>query len=386
MRNASRAIRTLLLAVLGGPSVSADEIRAAWYNFYRLPPLREQAEPLMQTHVRALRSMGINRLYVLVKTPDGFVFFDSRRVPLWSAEMVSPQGRKVRVGLDWDPLAGLIALGGRHGIDVRPYVNVFCEGGEDAEDRPRNPLLTDRPEWAVQNRLGQRLGWASPAIPQVVDYELGILLEIAARYDIRGIQLDRIRMPSGTEEAGAETRTVRGKRVTLPAPVDYNPETVRRFRVRAGRPPAGDDDPEWVRFRQDLVSDFVAQAGRELKRAKPGLSLSVSVFPDPAAAARQQFQDWERWAREGWVDEICTMAYVTPAAAWEELVRREQAAAGGRAVLLPGIGAHAFDRPEQLEGHIAAARRAGAPGYILFNAFSLFEKKGFHAALMGMNR
>ncbi len=391
MRRLFIALRGLTLAgallASGGavPPASAAEVRAAWYNFYRLPPLRAQAEPLLRAHVRALRSMGINRLYVLVKTPDGLVFYDSRLVPKWSTEMVVGRGRKVRVTLDWDPLAALLALGDGQGIDVRPYVNVFCEGGESAPDRARNPLLGPHPEWAVQNRLGKRLGWASPAFPQVVDHELGILREIANRYDVRGIQLDRIRMPSGAEETGTETRTSRGKRVQIPSPVDYNPEAVRRFRLREGRPPSGDNDPAWVRFRQGLVTGFVDLAGRALKRERPGISLSVSVFPDPATAARQQFQAWEAWAREGLVDEICTMAYETDATAWAALVRRELAAAG-RVPLLPGIGAHRFVRPAQLEARLAAARRLGTGGYVLFNAFSLFEKKGFHAAMMYMNR
>jgi uncharacterized lipoprotein YddW (UPF0748 family) len=238
------------------------------------------------------------------------------------------------------------------------------------------------------NRRGERLGWASPAVPQVVDHELGILREIASRYDVPGIQLDRIRLPAGAAEAGDETRTVRGKRVTLPSPVDYNPETVRRFKTRSGRTAAGapdDNDPEWVRFRQDLVTDFVRAARQELRRIKPGLGLSAAVFPSPAGAARQQFQDWALWAREGTLDAVCPMAYETGAAAWEGLVAQEREAAGS-VPLLPGIGVNLMSRPDQLEAHVAAARRLGVAGYVVFNAYALFEKKGVHAALMGMNR
>jgi uncharacterized lipoprotein YddW (UPF0748 family) len=384
------ALAVVLAAPAAGARAEAParEVRAAWYNFYRLPPLRAQAEPLLRAHARALQSMGLNRIYVLVKTPDGLVFHDSRLVPRWSAEMTDARGRKTRVELDWDPLAALLALGDELGLEVHPYVNVFCEGGEDPEDRARNPLLGPHPEWAVTNRRGERLGWASPAIPQVVDHELGILCEIVSRYDIRGIQLDRIRYPAGAEEAGQETRTVKGRKVTLPSPVDYNPEALRRFRARAGRPAGAtveEGDPEWVRFRQDQVTEFVRAARRELLRIRPGIVLSAAVFPQPASAARQQLQDWALWGREGLVDALCTMAYETDAVAWGGLVSLEREAAGG-AALIPGIGASQLARPEQLEAHVAAARRAGVPGYVLFNAFALFEKKGFHAALMGINR
>jgi uncharacterized lipoprotein YddW (UPF0748 family) len=333
--------------------------------------------------------MGVNRIYALVKTPDGFVFYDSRTLPRWSQDMLDARGRKVRVELDWDPLAALIALGAENGIEVHPYVNVFCEGGEDPDDRARNPLLSAHPEWAVMNRQGERLGWASPAIPQVVDYELGVLREIATRYDVPGLQLDRIRYPAGTAEAGDETRTVKGRKLTLPSPVDYNPETLRRFRARAGRAAGSaveENDPEWIRFRQDQVTDFVRAAQRELRRVRPGLALSAAVFPQPASAARQQFQDWASWAREGCVDALCTMAYETQTPAWEALVAQELEAAGGRVPLIPGIGASQMTRPDQLEAHVGAARRRGAPGYVVFNAYSLFEKKGFHASMMAVNR
>jgi uncharacterized lipoprotein YddW (UPF0748 family) len=365
------------------------EVRAVWYNFYRLPPLRAQAEPILRAQVRALQSMGVNRIYILVKTPDGFVFYDSPALPKWSAWMNDARGRKLRVELDWDPLAALLALGAETGIEIHPYVNVFCEGGEDAEDRVRNPLLSAHPEWAVVNRVGERLGWASPAVPQVVDHELGVLREIATRYDVPGIQLDRVRFPAGAEETGTETRTVKGRRVALPAPVDYGPATVRRFLAKAGRAAAGtpaDSDPEWIRFRQDLVTDFVRAAQREVRRARPGAVLSAAVFPHPANAARQQFQDWELWAREGIVDALCTMAYEPQPEVWEAVVRQEAAAVGGRVPLCAGIGVTSFARPEQLEGHVAAARRQPVAGYVLFNAHALLEKKGFHAALMGLNR
>jgi uncharacterized lipoprotein YddW (UPF0748 family) len=332
--------------------------------------------------------MGFNRVYALVKTPDGFVFYDSRLVPRWSAETADARGRKTRVELDWDPLAALLALGAELGFEVHPYVNVFCEGGEDAADRARNPLLGPRPEWAAMNRRGDRLGWASPAIPGVVDHEMGILREIASRYDIPGLQLDRIRYPAGSEEAGQETRTVKGRKVTVPSPVDYNPEALRRFRAKAGRPAGSaveESDPEWIRFRQDQVTEFVRAARRELQRVRPGIALSAAVFPVPASAARQQMQDWTLWAREGLVDALCTMAYEADPVAWGGLVALEREAAGA-VTLLPGIGASQMARPEQVEAHVAAARRIGVPGYTVFNAFSLFEKKGFHAALMGVNR
>lgn len=376
-------------APASGPP-AAREVRAVWYNFYRLPPRRADAEPLVASHVKSLSEMGINRVYVLVKTPDGFVFYDSKTRPKWSLPVADPRrpGKPRRVELDWDPLAYLLALGASYGIEVHPYVNVFCEGGEDAEDRRSNPLLGPHPEWAVVNRKGERTGWASPVFPEVVEYELGFLKEIASRYDVPGIQLDRIRLPYDTE-AGESMKTVRGKRVLDAAPVDYNPETLRRFRRRHNRAGAAipdDKDPDWVRFRQDLVTEFVRAARRELKAIRPQAALSAAVFPDPAGAAREQFQDWALWVREGTVDAVCTMAYEPRSEVWEQIVAGEAKAVEGRVPLIAGIGAMRFKTPGQLTDRIALARRRPVQGYVVFNAYTLLEQHGFSAALAEANR
>jgi uncharacterized lipoprotein YddW (UPF0748 family) len=362
-------------------------IRAVWYNFYKLPPLRTQAEPMLVAHVRALRNLGINRIYALVKTPDGYVTYDSRLAPKWSTWGADGSGRRGRMELDWDPLAVLCGLGAEQGIDVQPYVNVFCEGGEEPESKTRDSPLARHPGWAMANRAGQRLGWASPAVPQVVDYELGILREIATRYRVSGIQLDRIRLPSG-DEAGQETRVVRGVKRTVPSTVDYHPEAIRRFhaaggRLREGRPEEA--DPAWVRFRQDLVTDFVRAARREIKRIRPDAALSAAVFPDPESAPRQQFQDWPRWVREGLLDAVCTMAYEPHAAAWKAIVERETEAVGRRIPLYAGIGADRFARPEPMAAQVAMASSLAVEGYVLFNAFVLLDKPAFGEAVRRLN-
>jgi uncharacterized lipoprotein YddW (UPF0748 family) len=208
------------------------------------------------------------------------------------------------------------------------------------------------------------------------------------QYKVSGIQLDRIRFPSGAE-AGEETRVVRGQRRTVHSTADYNPEAIRRFKAKGGRLVAGlpaEADPAWIQFRQDLVTDFVRAARRELQVINPSLVLSAAVFPDPDSAARQQFQDWARWVREGHLDAVCTMNYETSPAAWEALAAREAEAIKGRAPLYVGIGADRFGRSDQLVGHIAIARRTAVNGYVIFNAYALFDKPGFTAALMVLNR
>jgi uncharacterized lipoprotein YddW (UPF0748 family) len=353
------------------------EVRAVWYNFYRLSPLRAAAEPVIASHVESLRRMGVNRIYVLIKTPDGFASYDSRKLSKWWGMAPDPADpkKKRRTQLDWDPFAFLLKSAGAAGIEVWPYINVFCEGAEDEEDRKRNPLLTAHPDWAVVNRKGERVGWASPAIPGVVDHELAVIREILTRYDVPGIQLDRIRLPSG-EEADK-------------APVDYNPLTLQQFRAKHKRPKDAmpdDNDPDWVKFRQDGVTNFVKSARREAKAARPGARLSAAVFPNPTTAARNQFQDWGRWVREGLLDEVCTMAYDPKPESWEAVIAVEEAAVAGKIPMIAGIGALKFGEPSQLAGHIGIVRRRGLAGYIFFNAYSLFEKPGFPEALAELNR
>src|SRR5512141_2330499 len=116
----------------------------------------------------------------------------------------------------YDPLAVAVREGHRRGVQVHAYLNALAgrpagiEGQCQAmpQPSPGNPrhMLLDHPEWAMSDKRGRLLPcpngeeyvWLSPGFSEVRTRLAIVAADVARRYDIDGIHLDRIRF-TGTE-------------------------------------------------------------------------------------------------------------------------------------------------------------------------------------------
>jgi len=76
----------------------------------------------------------------------------------------------------------------------------------------------------------------------------------------------------------------------------------------------------WDQWRKDCVTDLVRSVYREAKKARPSIIVSAAVFYKKQSADNV-LQDWQHWVREGYVDYVVPMAYVSDtqlASAFEE--------------------------------------------------------------------
>src|SRR5262249_59318972 len=62
-------------------------------------------------------------------------------------------------------------------------------------------------------------------------------------------------------------------------------------------------------FQRAQVTELVARIYKGVKSVKPNAIISAAVFANEEDAARSRFQDWKEWARRGWLDGVCPMAY-----------------------------------------------------------------------------
>lgn len=164
-----------------------------------------------------------------------------------------------------------------------------------------SPLIQRHPDWLTQKqgslpgaRLYQegthRRVWLNPFHPQVQRFILELLGELAANYDIDGLQFD--------------------DHFSLPVAFGYDPYTVNLYRQEHGgkSPPTNPEDPEWTRWRADKITNFVDQVFRTVKARRPNAVLSVS--PNPAYFAyHYSLQDWPRWRDMGYVEELIVQVY-----------------------------------------------------------------------------
>ncbi len=335
----------IFLSMLQVMGLEQPFIWGIWYNSYQKPYITFKEaydRPLFLQQLDHFQKIGINRIYFLVKFPTGHVFYPSK---------IAPQHPE----LDWDPVAFLATECQNRGIEFYPYVNVFPEGEYNEITQEHDvigPYLQKFPHHAMVSQSGKIYGWASPALEEVVSYELSILEELATQYPMSGIQLDRIRYPDTT--------------------TDYHPIAIAQYEALYGKK-LDPNDYSWSLFRQELLTNFLFKARARLKKINPQLKLSAAVFPRPYAAIINELQAWPRWCRAGLLDEVVPMSYYKTADLFRIYVQHEQEVTPANVPLLLGIGAFFIQDIHEMEQQIQFALSHAVQGIVFFNGFHLLD-------------
>jgi uncharacterized lipoprotein YddW (UPF0748 family) len=208
--------------------------------------------------------------------------------------------------------------------------------------------------------------WASPAAPPIADHIVALAADIAGRYSIDGLHLDRLRY------AGPQ--------------YSCDPFTESRY--------SGDCySPGWEDWQRAQVSDLVR---RVYQAMPPGLMLSAAVWPvyrdswgwGVTESYTQFYQDSKAWVGGGYVDAIMPMIYPSSypdqcppkrfcwtQSVWETLAADFQADSSGRFVI-PGIGA-GYGGFAEIETRIEMGRAIGTAGHAIFSYSDLLGNQYF---------
>lgn len=232
---------------------------------------------------------------------------------------------------DRDPLAELVIECHRVGIEVVPWFEFGFAANHTSLGPGGGPLIEANPHWKAINPDGGLLEknsfeWMNAFDPQVQDFLLEMMLEVARKYDIDGLQGDD-RLPA------------------LPSLGGYDEATLARYKAETGldAPRVRDDaNPEWQRWTQwraDLLTDFLARWTWRTRNIDSNLIISSS--PSVHAWALQEYlQDGPRWLKSGLVDSLHPQCYRRDIEAYKGLIDRlvtEQVPADKLDRLAPGI-------------------------------------------------
>ncbi|MEM9151674.1 MAG: family 10 glycosylhydrolase [Cyanobacteria bacterium P01_F01_bin.3] len=147
---------------------------------------------------------------------------------------------------------------------------------------------------ALQNlqleTVGGNLAWLNPFHPEVQQFLTDLIVEVVTRYPVDGIQLD--------DHFG------------VPIAFGYDALTVERYKAEHNgiAPPSDVNDPEWVAWRANGITQLLAKIQAGVKQVNPDAVISVSPNP-PAFAYTKYLQDWRRWVDLGIVDEVVVQVY-----------------------------------------------------------------------------
>lgn len=374
-------------ALLGAESSPADrpsEVRGLWVVRSSL------TSPVsIARMVEGADAAGFNTLLVQIRG-RGDAFFASDLEP--RADGLAGSGAA------FDPLGATLKQAHERGLSVVAWVTVNLVAS--AHDLPRAPahVVNRAPEWLMVPRaLAQELRGADPHSPGYVGriarwtrsrspgleglytspmhaaaaaHTVAVIEDLVRRYPVDGVHLDYVRYPS--------------------ADFDYSRAALDAFRASVlpelSRAEASSLDAKrrddalafvdmfpqrWAAFRRNRLTALVMRIRDAVRRTRPGVSLSAAVVPDPEEASTSRFQEWTRWLDTALLDAACPMAYSADPAEFERQIRSALSAAGNGEIWA-GIGAYRLT-PGQTIDRIAAARRLGAHGVVLFSYDSLVE-------------
>lgn len=361
-----------------------EEVRGLWVVRTSL------ASPAsVQRLVESAASAGFNTLMVQVRG-RGDAYYTGGLEP--RAESLT------QAGADYDPLALILREARARGLRVHVWLGINLVSS--AHDLPADPshVVNRSPEWLMVPRpLAQELSLAaprspgyvgrlarwtrarsdeveglylSPLVPRAAAHTVAVAADIASRYAVDGVHLDYVRFPGPEFDYGRVA--LDEFRMTVLPRLDAEQRRTLEARRRDDALAYADMFPQgWADFRRSRLTALVMRLAAAVRVARPGAHVSAAVVPDAEHAARTRFQDWRRWLDADLLDAVCPMAYTPDDALFASQIA-DAAGSPGTAAVWAGIGAFRLS-PEQTVSRIAAARRAGAGGVVLFSYDTLVE-------------
>ncbi|ACK72006.1 protein of unknown function DUF187 [Gloeothece citriformis PCC 7424] len=287
------------------------EIRGVWITTNDTNTFIDQ--PKVKDSIAKLARLHFNTLYPVVWN-SGYALYESGVAQRAGIQPFIPRGLQGQ-----DTLKDIIDEAHQQGLQVMPWF----EFGFMAP--PSSELAMKHPRWLTQRRDGSNttrsaageVVWLNPFHPEVQQFITNLVVEVATKYDIDGIQFD--------------------DHLCLPHELGYDPYTINLYKQETEQdPPADPKDPAWMRWRADKLTAFVTNLNLTLKSIKPKAIFSLS--PNPYHVAYNSFlQDWVLWIRQNLIDELIVQVYRPDLSAFiRELTRPEMQEA--RQKIPTGVG------------------------------------------------
>ncbi len=274
------------------------EIRGVWITNNDTVHFMDQGRT--EAAVNTLADLNFNTLYPVVWN-SGYVLYESAIAKREGIQPFSPRGDQ-----DQDVLADIITQAHRRNLLVMPWF----EFGFMAP--PTSELVKRHPTWLTQRQDGSKTSisgagevvWFNPFRPEVQRFMTELVMEVVSQYDIDGVQFD--------------------DHTALPNEFGYDPYTIALYRRETNKPPPKNPkDSNWIRWRANKITAFMAQLNKTIKAAKPDVWVSLS----PATyrlAYNTYLQDWLDWIRKDIVDEVVVQVYRTNLPSFTEPIQRPE--------------------------------------------------------------
>ncbi|QSV68825.1 MAG: family 10 glycosylhydrolase [Aphanizomenon flos-aquae DEX188] len=259
------------------------EIRGVWITTTASKVLDKQEN--IAEAMKFVADTGFNVVFPVVWN-QGLTTYPSQVMEKQFGVKINPrfQGR--------DPLGELITEAKKVNLAVIPW---FEYGFASSYQQKGGSIIAKKPEWAAIDYTGKLLtkngfDWLNALDNEVQDFLLSLFLEVVKKYEVAGIQGDD-RFPS------------------LPIEGGYDKKTISQYQQEFNKqPPENYQDPEWTKWRADILSNFLSRVYREIINVNPELIISMS--PNAYRWGYENYlQDSQTWIDLGLVDLIHPQLY-----------------------------------------------------------------------------
>ena len=220
----------------------------------------------------------------------------------WGYTLYPSAVAKQVIGTELDPTEGLqgrdvlqeiIDQGHQKGMAVIPWFEFGFMAPADSELAKLHPeWLTARADGStmwLEGKTHERV-WLNPLHPEVQEFITDLIVEIVSNYDVEGIQLD--------DHFG------------YPSELGYDDYTVNLYQQEHNGklPPRNAQDPEWIKWRADKITNYVSDLFKAIKQANPQAIVSLSPNPQDFSL-KSYLLDWQTWERKGLIEELVVQIY-----------------------------------------------------------------------------
>ncbi|HSV31868.1 MAG TPA: family 10 glycosylhydrolase [Atribacteraceae bacterium] len=326
------------------------ETRGVWLDVRSIP--RNEAE--IDLIVDRLHGANFNTIFV-----ECFYIGETIYPSPYLESLGMNRQRGAFIGMD--PLQALLSSARKRGMSVHAWLHLFYIGLNEP-----GPVLAVHPEWRSINRdgtTGYRRGvnffyWICPTQPGVVDFYRGLVEELVTHYPIDGVQIDYVEIPDLSR-----------------ADAGYSEFARNEFAAEHGVDPLTLDPylhpqlyTQWIRYRTEQVTAVVAGIAESVRAIRPDVIISASIMPQgmPIERNPSYFQDWHRWAENGYIDVVIPMAYSSRVNEMRGMLVWVEHFLRGSAPYFAGLQAYRLDSPEDLTVQVNAARSHNPSGVVVF--------------------
>lgn len=307
--------------------------------------------------IRTCRENNINTVIVEVRKVGDASYFSNIEPRIESY---------IKGGPSFDPLGYLIDIahdtsGGKKFVEVHAWFVAHRILKTDPPT-PYSPdhILSLHPDYVMEdingNTISNKSKYLDPGHPDVVEWNVEVILDCLRNYDIDGINLDYIRYPGSSW--------------------GYNPTSIARYNAFHGTTgtPSGS---AWADWRRECVTLEVKKIYVKSLMVDPSVVLTADTINwgwgynnfETSTPYTSVYQDWVGWLREGIIDYNTLMGYTNNAEdpdrykGWCNVSLDNDEKRGS----ILSTGAYMQDSVQDAIDQLLWARNAGAEGLNIYD-------------------